>query len=555
MMSSSLILAPPWPWPSSVSKTNGTHLRFSFCSGRFDQFGRDSSKRVKSRIKIRACWIEGNEVLKDGFGGWYGYNEPQVEERKGWNKYILVGFGASVMIVLAGLTYHSFQTKGFRYNLPDPFVSFYEKLTKQDKNTEMQKSEEEQISKSEQSEKDSVDLTESKENLFPGQWDRYKIAITVPTDAAQQNALSVLKKLQIIEDDATGDELCTRREFARWFVKLNSNLERNKKHKIIPDLLDSESVISAFNDIKIDDPDFWSIQLLGETGLVPSKLSSLSDSYFLPESYLSRFDLLNCKALIEHPFTKDIDKEILNKKATFLDLRACPNISLPLFIDLTSGEKSIFNRVFGNSRLIQPYKPVTKAQVAVALTSGRMENIIIEELFKIEEENKLKLAEMEEIKEEFIQKGDIERFWRAKLEKEREREIESKKAYENALLELERERKEREEGLSENMKEKLALEGERDILLSLKREIEELSEKVNSEKSEVMSEKVSVKKIYLDVYGKYENVIERKSRLESEKEALHVLRSWVEEEAKRIQSRANILEQALSRWRVNTNGD
>jgi hypothetical protein len=97
----------------------------------------------------------------------------------------------------------------------------------------------------------------------------YRVAISVPADTAQKNALSVLKKLevynctilvsgriisfsesefvifvyrkfcwiilytfsfylwyQIAETDANSDELCTRREFARWFVKLSSSLER-----------------------------------------------------------------------------------------------------------------------------------------------------------------------------------------------------------------------------------------------------------------------------------------------------------------------------------------
>ncbi|KAF3332720.1 hypothetical protein FCM35_KLT02297 [Carex littledalei] len=247
--------------------------------------------------------------------------------------------------------------------------------------------------------------------------------------------------------------------------------------------------------------------------------------------------------------------QIINKKATVLDLRACPGVSAPLFADLVSGESSIFSRVFGNTRLIQPYKPVTKAQAAVALTSGRMEKLIHEELTRIEVETRLKLSEMEDIKRELTQKGEIETFWKAKIEKEQEREIKSQEALESALLELRRERKETEEGLSENMKEKIALEGERSILLGLKKEIDELSEKVFNENNQVMSEKWSIEKISADVNGKYESLIETKSRLEAEKEAVHVLRSWVEEEANRLQNRAKILEQAVGRWRFNDNED
>jgi hypothetical protein len=180
--------------------------------------------------------------------------------------------------------------------------------------------------------------------------------------------------------------------------------------------------------------------------------------------------------------------------------------------------------IAGNTRFVQPYKPVTKAQAAVALTSGRMEKLIHEELSRIEVETRLKLSEMEDIKRELAEKGEIEQFWKARIEMERQKEIKSREAVESVLLDLRRERKEREEGLSENMKEKIALEGERSILVGLNREIDELSERVINENNQVTSEKLSVDKIYLDVNGKYESLIETKSRLEAEKEAVHVLR-------------------------------
>lgn len=153
-----------------------------------------------------------------------------------------------------------------------------------------------------------------------------------------------------------------------------------------------------------------------------------------------------------------------------------------------------------------------------------MEKLIHEELTRIEVETRLKLSEMEDIKRQLTQKGDIEKIWKARIEKEREKETKSQEALKSALLELRRERKEREEGLSVNMKEKIALEGERAILLGLKKEIDELSERVIDENSQVTSEKMSINKIYLDVNGKYESLIGTKSRLEAEKEAVHVLR-------------------------------
>jgi tRNA G37 N-methylase Trm5 len=153
-----------------------------------------------------------------------------------------------------------------------------------------------------------------------------------------------------------------------------------------------------------------------------------------------------------------------------------------------------------------------------------MEKLIHEELSRIEVEIRLKLSEMEDIKRELAKKGEIKKFWKAGIELEREKEIKSQEALENVLLDLRREQKEREEGLSENMKEKIALDGERPILLGLKREIDELSDRVINENNRVTSEKLSIEKIYLDVNGKYESLIETKSRLEGEREAVHVLR-------------------------------
>ncbi|KAJ4808121.1 oxidoreductase/transition metal ion-binding protein [Rhynchospora pubera] len=560
MSSTSLLNHPPW-LPNPVKRnqcfllsfdgTRSTHSSLPIRRVRF----RFLSPRV-SRLKVDACWIPSNEISRDEFGGWLADTTETVDSN-GWKKYVFVGFTAPVVILLAGLAYHTYHRRGIKYSIPAPFTCFHEKFTKPAKDTDAREIEASQFSESKLDESANVSLDKLKENFYSAPSEGYRVAITVPADAGQQNALSVLKKLQIVENEANADELCTRREFARWFVKLSSNMERSRRHKITPSVLVKEPAVSAFDDVEIGDPDFWCIQCLAEAGLVPSKLSSvnssLSGSYFLPESYLSRFDMLNWKALVEYATTTEVDRKIINKKATILDLSACPGLSAPLFTDLLSGEGSIFSRVFGNARLIQPYKPVTKAQAAVALTSGRMENFINEELTRIELETRLKLSEMEDIKRDFNQKGEIEKFWKAKIEMEQEREIKSQEALESALFELRRERKEKEEGLSENMKEKIALEGERTVLLGLKREIDELSERVNDEKKQVMHEKVNVDKIYVDVNGKYELLVEKKSRLEAEKEAVHVLRSWVEDEANRLQTRAKILEQAVGRWRFSSN--
>ncbi|KAL3652873.1 hypothetical protein CASFOL_002554 [Castilleja foliolosa] len=87
-----------------------------------------------------------------------------------------------------------------------------------------------------------------------------RIIIPFAVDSAQQEALFALKNLQIIEDDVKADELCTRRRYARWLIRSNSQLQRNRKHRINTSAALSGSRINAFDDVGIDDPDFESIQ-------------------------------------------------------------------------------------------------------------------------------------------------------------------------------------------------------------------------------------------------------------------------------------------------------
>ncbi|KAL3620975.1 hypothetical protein CASFOL_035887 [Castilleja foliolosa] len=94
-----------------------------------------------------------------------------------------------------------------------------------------------------------------------------RIIIPFAVDSAQQEALFALKNLQIcvqiIEDDVKADELCTRRRYARWLIRSNSQLQRNRKHRINTSAALSGSRINAFDDVGIDDPDFESIQSEG----------------------------------------------------------------------------------------------------------------------------------------------------------------------------------------------------------------------------------------------------------------------------------------------------
>ncbi|BBG94428.1 hypothetical protein Prudu_002710 [Prunus dulcis] len=365
-----------------------------------------------------------------------------------------------------------------------------------------------------------------------------RIIIPAAVDSTQQEALQVLKKLKIIEDDVKADELCTRREYARWIVRINSSLERNAKHRLVPSVSLAGSAITAFDDVSVEDPDFGSIQALAEAGVTPSKLSQRSSNYdglkdhgninFSPERWS-----ISTTSTIGFMDVKEISSEA----------------PAGLYTDMLAEENSILRKVFGQCRRFQPNKPSTKAQAAVALASGRITEAISSELLRIKAENSARKAEMEDIRSELLDREDIQRFWNDKLNEEKTRGLEVEKAYLAALSDLEQEKILQEKNFAEILKEKAAMECQRQLLLSLKEEVNEISEKLASERSTYVAEKCDLQDMLSDLETKQESMLDAKSILEAEIEAIRILRSWVEDEARKSQARAKVLEEVGRRWK------
>lgn len=179
----------------------------------------------------------------------------------------------------------------------------------------------------------------------------------------------------------------------------------------------------------------------------------------------------------------------------------------------------------GNTRRLQPHKPVTKAQAAAALISGRMGEVIRDELNKLESENQSQLSVMGEIMEELINRGDIKQYWEGKMEKEQNREFEVNKHLQNVLQELANEKTDREKELAVLLKERTALEHQNQELISLRSEIDGMYDRLAMESLEVMADEQNLEKLSSDVIRKHQAVSEAKSYLEAEKEALTMLRS------------------------------
>ncbi|CAM0912093.1 unnamed protein product [Alopecurus aequalis] len=488
--------------------------------------------RRRAVAKVAASWAPaGGGNSDDGVGGWWLPEQPVEHRRAGFGRALVVGLGASAAIALAGITWCSPSSRKCLEQLVGaPLHYVQEKLP---------------ITESTEIREDDASVRES-----------------VPVDPVHEEALSILKKLQIIEKDANSSEFCTRREFARWFIKLCSKLERERTHRIMPNVITSCSVESAFDDVNFDDPDFLYIQSLGESGIVPSKLSSFvgtstsgsqsgnRNSNFLPESYLSQFDLVNWKVLLEYPLASESNQKMLSKNVHTLDLSAWPDVSASILTDLFGHNHSIASKVFGNTRRLQHHKPVTKAQAAAALTSGRMEEVIHDELNRLEAENQSRLSVIGEIMEELTNRGDIKQYWEGKIKKEKDRELEVDKHLQGVLHELANERTDREKEIAVLLKERNALECHNQELVCLRSEVDGMYDRLATESLEVMADEQNLEKLSSDMSSKHQAVTEAKSYLEAEKEALTMLRSWVEQEAERVHERAEVLEKAVRRWRV-----
>ncbi|CAN1296238.1 hypothetical protein LINPERPRIM_LOCUS23082 [Linum perenne] len=377
--------------------------------------------------------------------------------------------------------------------------------------------------------------------------------------------LSFNQGLQIIEDNIIVNGLCSRRDYARWLVRLNSLLERNPKHRIVPTISLSGSLATAFDDVNIDDPDFPFIQALAEAGIIPSKLSSASlfsdiaedgISYFYPDRYIKR---KNSLVLLDISFRSFLKPDLFTVqmsriRADYIDVKAITSDASPeFFTDMLAGEKSIIRKVFGQSRRFQPNKPATKAQAAVALTSGRMTEAVHSELCRLEAENCARQAAIEEIRSELLERGDIVSFWNEKLLAEMNRYFEEEQLYGATLQQLDLEKDAQVKNLVEGMKEKVAMECQRQLILTLRQEIDEMSERLSTERATYVAEQCKIPELRNEALTNLERVLDAKSVLEAEIEALKTLRTWVEDEAKKSQARAKVLEEVGRRWKWDNN--
>lgn len=386
-----------------------------------------------------------------------------------------------------------------------------------------------------------------------------KVLVPASFDQVQGQALAALQALKVIESDVQPGDLCTRREYARWLVSASSALSRTTVSKVYPAMYIENVTDLAFNDITPDDPDFPSIQGLAEAGLLSSKLSrrdmlSSSDDdqspvFFCPESPLSRQDLVSWKMAIEKRQLPSVDQKSVQKVSGFIDVdKIHPDAWPALVADLTSGEQGIVALAFGYTRLFQPDKPVTKAQAAIALTTGEASDIVGEELARIEAESMAEKA----VAAHNALVAEVEKDVNASFEKEllleREKIDAVEKLADEARRELESLRAQREEENLALIKERAAVDSEMEVLSRLRRGVEEQLQTLMSDKLEISYDKERIDKLRKDTEFENQEIARLQYELEVERKALSLARTWAEDEAKKAREQAKALEEARYRW-------
>lgn len=153
-----------------------------------------------------------------------------------------------------------------------------------------------------------------------------------------------------------------------------------------------------------------------------------------------------------------------------------------------------------------------------------MEEAIQDELLRLEAEDSSRKVEMEEIRSVLLARGEIQKFWDKLLEEERARVAEAEDLYLNIIHELEQDKIVQEKWFAESMKERAAIECQRQLLLSLQEEVDQMSERLVTERAMYVNERCTLQDNISQLQFAQEELLNTKSVLEAETEAIRILR-------------------------------
>jgi hypothetical protein len=143
-----------------------------------------------------------------------------------------------------------------------------------------------------------------------------------------------------------------------------------------------------------------------------------------------------------------------------------------------------------------------------------MSDIVYNEILRLEAEKLLREASMEEIRNEFLEREDIKRFWNEKMNEEKNRGFEVEKLYIAILNDLEEEKIVQVKTYEEYWKEKAAMDCQRQLLLRLKEKVDGVSERLASERSVYVAEQCNLQEFLSELQLKQGRMLDTKSILE-----------------------------------------
>jgi hypothetical protein len=158
------------------------------------------------------------------------------------------------------------------------------------------------------------------------------------------------------------NSLVSRREYARWLLQTNNRLYKNQPSRQIRLAQPNDTV--SFPDIPNNHPDFAIIQALANAGLIGG-----TGDRFRPNDPLLREELVQWKIPIDlrQPLP-NATLETVSQVYGFKDSdRISENALSAIFADAQLRDISNIRRSFGFTTLLQPQKPVTRAEAAASL--------------------------------------------------------------------------------------------------------------------------------------------------------------------------------------------
>jgi hypothetical protein len=154
--------------------------------------------------------------------------------------------------------------------------------------------------------------------------------------------------------------LITRREYARWLFKTNNRLYQKQPSRQIR--LAQPTDNPSFADIPKSHPDFAIVQGLANAGLI-------TGDRFRPNDLLVREELVQWKIPLDirQPLPS-ANVENIEQLWGFQDSnRISDNALRSIFADGQLGDLANIRRSFGFTTILQPQKPVTRAEAAASL--------------------------------------------------------------------------------------------------------------------------------------------------------------------------------------------